>query len=160
MEVSWAVGATWPPSGALSRASWDHQSPSVCRHSKGFGDGPVKMPDLRRKNLRFHRVGLHTFVCEDTGWVHTCDHDGCREAVIDSEGVITCPITGRTSQRLVSHHEERVLQRSADAAFACADQELLSFSAAQAFTEGRCWGRAHCLRASDISSLICRLLLE
>ena len=71
-----------------------------------------------------------------TGWCHICDH-GCLEGVIDSEGVITCPITGRTSQQLISRQEERAMQRSsADASFRGADQELSSFSLARAYTQG------------------------
>jgi len=72
-----------------------------------------------------------------SGWSHICDH-GCLEGVIDSEGVITCPVTGRTSQQLVSRQEERAMRRSAaDASFRAADQELSSFSLARAYTQGR-----------------------
>ena len=70
------------------------------------------------------------------GWSHICDHS-CLEGIIDSEGAITCPITGRTSQQLVSRQEERAMRRStADASFRAADLELNSFSLARAYTQG------------------------
>ena len=69
--------------------------------------------------------------------MHVCDHS-CPEGVIDSEGVVTCPVSGRMlQQQLMSKQEERAMNRStADYAFQSADAELLSFSARRAFTQG------------------------
>ena len=83
--------------------------------------------------------------------MHLCDLS-CREGIIDSDsGLITCPISGRTSLRLMAPHEEESMQqRSIDACFAAADQELQAFSVAKACTEGaqtmcigvgRVWGQ-------------------
>ena len=70
--------------------------------------------------------------------MHVCCDHGCHEGVTDAEsGSITCPVTGRTTQQLVSRHEERAMRReAADAAFLAADLELSSFSKARAYTEG------------------------
>ena len=73
-----------------------------------------------------------------------CDH-GCHEGVTDAEsGSITCPVTGRTTQQLVSRHEERAMRcEAADVAFLVADLELSCFSKARAYTEGeRMCGKA------------------
>ena len=66
-----------------------------------------------------------------------CDQS-CPEGVIDSEGVVTCPVSGRLlQQQLMSKEEERAMSRTAaDYAFQSADAELLSFSAKRAFTDG------------------------
>ncbi|GAX74178.1 hypothetical protein CEUSTIGMA_g1627.t1 [Chlamydomonas eustigma] len=108
------------------------------RQTHGFSAAPSKKPDLKLKKLGFHRIGRNTFVCEDTGWAHTCDQE-CGEGLIDAEGVITCPVTGLTSQCLMSKHEERALQRcsaEADSAYHAADLELQGFSAARYYSEG------------------------
>ena len=107
------------------------------RKVNGFQADVQTRPNLKKKNLGFHRIGPDTFVCEDTGWVHVCDCS-CPEGVIDSEGVVTCPVSGRIlQQQLMSKHEERAMNRAAaDLAFQAADAELYAFSARRAYTEG------------------------
>lgn len=46
-------------------------------------------------------------MCEASGWAHICD-EGCREKVVDSaSGLMVCPISGRSFDRLMTEREVR-----------------------------------------------------
>ena len=57
------AGVTWLRSG--DRVLKDGFRPY--RRAKGFGEVPVRMPDLKKKALGFYRISPDTYVCEDTG---------------------------------------------------------------------------------------------